>query len=48
MNDGQFVGLIFLGFLAYGFYKYRKWLKEYFISWWYQMKIAWKGGKDGR
>lgn len=37
-NEIQF---IFYIFLVWGFWQRRKWLKNYFVTWWDNMKIAW-------
>lgn len=40
-------GIISLLLLSYGFWRHRKWLKEYFKNWWMQYKIVWfKGDKE--
>jgi len=37
---------LILALFAWGFWNHRKWLKEYFIDWWGQMKAVLRGGKD--
>lgn len=40
--------IIMLILMAYGFWRNRKWLKEWSKDFWIQLKIAWDGGRDGR
>lgn len=37
--------IITLALWAYGFWRYRKWLKNYFKNWWFMMKMSWKGDR---
>ena len=38
--------IIILCFLAFGFWRNRVFLKNYWKDWKYQMKIAWNGGEN--
>ncbi len=45
MDEALAIILAFVGLnLLIGFYRYRKWLKNYFVELWDQLKIAWRYG----